>query len=151
VLMGSTLNDGVPLDLFNSSEPRWLGVQFSRPGETEQPRIRMTSVPYALKASDSDSLGGLPASAYLRAPSTASSAGGTTNTGSEATTTESSSAVQLKPHVATGGTVTPNTVSMFFDTAGDLTNSVISQSNGNIGIGSARRCTLFRLVGRTVR
>src|SRR5579883_42848 len=36
VLMGSTLNDGVPLDLFSSAEPRWLSIQFNRPGEVEQ-------------------------------------------------------------------------------------------------------------------
>jgi trimeric autotransporter adhesin len=135
VLMGLTLNDGVPLDLFSSSEPRWLGVQFNRPGETEQPRVRMASVPYALKASDSETLGGLPASAYLRAPSETSGSSGAASAGSAATTVESSSAVQLKPHIATGGTVTPNTISMFFDSAGDLTNSVMFQSNGNIGIG----------------
>src|SRR5580700_4271803 len=28
VLMGSTQNDGVPLELLSAGEPRWLGVQF---------------------------------------------------------------------------------------------------------------------------
>src|SRR5580704_3615316 len=28
LLMGATRNEGTPLDLFNSGEPRWLGVQF---------------------------------------------------------------------------------------------------------------------------
>ena len=67
VLMGATQNDGMPLELFASGEPRWLGVQFNRPGEAEQPRVLLVSVPYALKASDSDTLGGKPASAYLLA------------------------------------------------------------------------------------
>ena len=30
VLMGSTLNDGMPLELFTAGEPRWLGVQLHR-------------------------------------------------------------------------------------------------------------------------
>src|SRR5580704_15347150 len=60
LLMGATRNEGTPLDLFNSGEPRWLGVQFNRPGEVEQPRVLLVSVPYALKASDAETLGGKP-------------------------------------------------------------------------------------------
>jgi hypothetical protein len=67
LLMGTTRNEGMPLDLFSSGEPRWLGVQFNRPGEVEQPRVLLVSVPYALKASDAETLGGRPASAYLLA------------------------------------------------------------------------------------
>jgi hypothetical protein len=66
--MGSTQNDGVPLDLL-TGEPRWLGVQFNRPGEVEQPSVLLASVPYALKSVDAETLGGKPASAYLLAPS----------------------------------------------------------------------------------
>src|SRR5579871_2358345 len=68
-LLGSTRNDGVPVDLFASGESRWLGVQFQRAGEAEQPRLLMASVPYALKAADAETLGGLPASAYQLDPS----------------------------------------------------------------------------------
>ena len=49
-------------------EARWMGLLFARPGEVERPRVRITSVPYALKASDAETLGGRPASAYLLAP-----------------------------------------------------------------------------------
>ena len=52
--------DGV----LNAGEPRWLGAQFNRPGEAEQPRVLMASVPYALKSVDAETLGGKPASAY---------------------------------------------------------------------------------------
>ena len=37
------------------------------PGEVEQPRVLLVSVPYALKAADADTLGGLPASAFVLA------------------------------------------------------------------------------------
>jgi hypothetical protein len=75
VLLGATLNDGLPLELFTSGEPRWLGVRFNRPGENEQPRTLLASVPYALRASDAVTLGGLPASAFLRDPSVSTSPG----------------------------------------------------------------------------
>src|SRR6201984_3523323 len=77
VLMGATQNEGMPLELFATGEPRWLGVHFNRPGEAEQPRTLLVSVPYALKSVDADTLGGKPASAYLlAAPATATSAVG---------------------------------------------------------------------------
>src|SRR5262245_50143105 len=67
LLLGSSKSEGLPADLFTSGEPRWLGVQFSRPGEHEQPRLQLASVPYAMKAIDADTLGGKPASAYALA------------------------------------------------------------------------------------
>ena len=59
-------SEGMPLDLFVSGEPRWLGVQPQLPGEEEQPRVLLVSVPYALKAADAETLGGLPSSAFVR-------------------------------------------------------------------------------------
>jgi hypothetical protein len=57
-------SEGVPLELFAAGEPRWLGVQVELPGEVE-PRVLLVSVPYALKASDADTLGGKPPSAFV--------------------------------------------------------------------------------------
>jgi trimeric autotransporter adhesin len=131
VLMGSTLNDGVPLDLFNSAESRWLGVQFNRSGETEQSRVRLASVPYALKASDAETLGGRPASAYLLAPS-AASPDATASAGANASPLISSNK-SVKPHVAVG---TQNYLSMFTDSSNDLGNSLVYQNGTNVGIGT---------------
>ena len=64
VLLGATHPDGLPPEVFASGEARWMGMLFARPGEVERARVRITSVPYALKASDAETLGGLPASAY---------------------------------------------------------------------------------------
>lgn len=63
VFLGETTSTGIPAELFASGQPRWLGVRAILPGEEEQPRVLMASVPYALKAVDADTLGGLPASA----------------------------------------------------------------------------------------
>src|SRR6266481_293217 len=91
VLLGSTKNEGLPLELFISGEPRWLGVQVNLPKELEQPRVLLVSVPYALKAADAETLGGMPASAFaLAAPSGtvagASVSGTTTQTSSNSKT-----------------------------------------------------------------
>ena len=67
VLLGVTKLEGVPAGVF-SGEPRWLGMRAELPGELEQPRTRLVSVPYALKAADAETLGGLPASAFVRMP-----------------------------------------------------------------------------------
>src|SRR5262245_4429148 len=63
-LLGSTMSDGLPLDVFTSQDRRWLEVHVERSGEPNSPRIMLASVPYALRASDADTLVGKPASAY---------------------------------------------------------------------------------------
>jgi hypothetical protein len=63
-LLGAETRGGLPRELFLSGEARWLGVRVD--SEPELPRILLASVPYALKAGDADTLGGLPASAFVR-------------------------------------------------------------------------------------
>src|SRR5579872_7635457 len=65
VQLGATKANGLPLELFSSGEARWLGVRVN--GGEEQARVLLVSVPYALKAADSQTLGGLPASAFMLA------------------------------------------------------------------------------------
>ena len=65
--LGESTSAGIPAELFVSGQPRWLGVRALLPGEQEQPRVPLASVPYALKAADADTLGGLPASAFMQA------------------------------------------------------------------------------------
>ncbi len=67
VFLGNSASTGIPPELFASGQSQWLGITVLLPGETEQPRVLLASVPYALKAVDADTLGGMPASAYLRA------------------------------------------------------------------------------------
>ena len=72
VLLGATSANGLPSDLFASGEARWLEVQISggKPGQ----RTMLVSVPYAMKAADAATLGGLPASAFLLAGTKSSEA-----------------------------------------------------------------------------
>jgi hypothetical protein len=67
VLLGSTSSEGVPAELFATTEPRWLAVQALVPGREEEPRVLLSSVPYALQAENAQTLGGLPVSAFARA------------------------------------------------------------------------------------
>jgi hypothetical protein len=102
VQLGSSLSGGLPLDVFTSGEARWLGVHAD--GEPEQPRVLLLSVPYALKAADAETVGGLPPSAFMLAvPAAASSAAAPTpvvNSAASAPIAPPTSAVghnQLRP------------------------------------------------------
>jgi hypothetical protein len=56
VLLGVTKPEGIPTDLFSTGEAQWLGIQVQ--GKTEQPRVLLVSVPYALRAAEADTLAG---------------------------------------------------------------------------------------------
>jgi hypothetical protein len=66
VLLGNGTSTGIPAELFASGQSQWLGVRVLLPGEEEHARVLLASVPYALKAVDADTLGGLPSSSYVR-------------------------------------------------------------------------------------
>src|ERR1700721_2312439 len=72
VLLGATRPEGLPVELFSSEQARWVGAQIA--GEAEQPRVLLVSAPYALKARDADTIGGLPPAGFvLAAPADATS------------------------------------------------------------------------------
>jgi hypothetical protein len=123
VLLGSTKPDGLPADIFASEQARWIGVQIEQ--RPEQSRTLLVSAPYALKAGDAETLGGLPPSAFvLAAPATAhgdgSSSSATPAANGEAGAPNSSSNV-----TTTGGTA--NTIPMF-TTATNIQNSILTQT-----------------------
>jgi len=123
VLLGSTQSAGLPLDLFATGEPRWLGAKLELPGEVEQPRVLLVSVPYALKASDADTVGGMPASAFVLAPTGAGAGAEASAPGSVKPTAAKSKA---EPLFTSSGTA--NYIPMFTDSSGDIGNSSIYQS-----------------------
>ena len=132
VLMGSTRADGMPLDLFTATESRWLEVEID---QVKQPRILLGSVPYALKSADADTLGGLPASAYLRVNPPTNS---TTNNSTTVAT------AGVSPLASSG---TPNTVAMFAANGTDVTNSVIYQTGNAVSIGGTASLGAMTLIG----
>jgi YVTN family beta-propeller protein len=71
-LLGATKPEGLPAELFTSEQARWVGVQVE--GQPELPRVLLVSAPYALKAGDAETIGGLPPSAFMLAAPLASGA-----------------------------------------------------------------------------
>ena len=116
VQLGAFSSQGLPNDLFSSGEARWLGVQAE--GQVEQPRVMLLSVPYAMKAADAATIGGLPPSAFVMANSPGNrSAGGRGK--------------------AAPGTETQNFIPIFIDNSGDLGNSILFQAGTTeVGIGT---------------
>src|ERR1700732_4503730 len=118
VQLGSTKPDGIPTDLFTSGEARWLGVQPE--GQVEQPRVLLLSVPYALKAGDAETLGGLPASAFVLAAPPFSAVNN-----AEATST-SASANPAPPATNVTGSGTLDFIPLWTSTS-NIANSVLFQ------------------------
>jgi hypothetical protein len=149
--LGATKPDGMPADVFTSGEARWLGVQPS--GQAEQPRVLLVAVPYAMKAVDAETLGGLPPSAFvLAAPAIAS--GGGSNDGSAGTLNSASGAPPASSNVTTTGG-TANTIPLFTATT-NIQNSAITQTGSGttakIGIGTTTPGTTLDIKGsETVR
>jgi hypothetical protein len=127
--LGATRNEGIPAEVFASGQGRWLGVQPQQ--EPERPRVLMASVPYALKAADAETLGGLPASAFALA--------GTANHG-PVTESAAGSGKPIQPATATQpdqtGSGTTNYITIWTGTT-TLGNSKLYQTAaGNVGLGT---------------
>ena len=138
VQLGAATSGGVPLQLFASGEARWLGIRIN--GGEEQARVLLVSVPYALKAADAQTLGGLPPSAFVLA------APGGGNSGTALPSSPSSSSPQTTtPPV--GGSGTQNYVPLWTDSTGDLGNSILYQvgSGSKARIGINEKSPLFTL------
>jgi hypothetical protein len=128
VALGSTSSQGLPASVFASGEARWLGVEVQ--GHTEQPRVLLMSVPYALKALDAETIGGKPASAFMMAP---------------ASNSKSQSPI-LPP-----GTITGSGTADFvpvFTGASTIGNSKIFQTvGGDVGIGTTTPAAVLDVKG----
>jgi len=124
VLLGSATSQGLPASIFTSGEAHWLGVQVQ--GQEELPRVLLVSTPYALKAGDAETIGGLPPSAFMLAVpanenSPSAPPSGNTN----------NSAPPL------GGSGTADFIPLWTDSSGDLGNSILFQkSTTSVGIGT---------------
>ena len=147
-LLGANSSEGLPLDLFTSSKALWLGVQAQLPGQTEQPRVLLVAVPYALKSSDADTLGGLPASAYMLAPSENAGAG------SSATSTIAfppPSPVQPpgtpSPSGSISGAGTLNFAAMFTGSRTIGNSGIFSSPSGWVGIGTTNPTATLHVYG----
>src|SRR5271165_6285772 len=124
ILLGATRNQGLPTQLFASGEARWLGVQPE--GRPEEPRVVLLSVPYALKAADAETIGGLPPSAFLMAAA---------SPGTAPDQPAVASVPAVKPALSGSGTL--DFVPLWTPNGTTLGNSILFQnSSSNIGVGT---------------
>ena len=122
--LGVTFANGIPLELFATGEARWLEVQVA--GEAAQPRALLVSVPYALKAADAATLGGLPPSAFVLA-----------RPASEAVAAMSPAS---RPNVTSNVTTTGGTlgfVPQFSGVSSIVDSPIFVNTTGEVGIGTA--------------
>jgi hypothetical protein len=136
--LGATKAEGLPVELFTSGEARWLGVQPD--GQAEQPRVLLLSVPYALKAADAETVGGLPPSAFVLA-------NGAPGSGA------------AKSDGVPGSTVTPRNSSVtgkgvldfvpMWDSASDIVDSLIFQKSSEIGINTTAPAATLDVNGKS--
>ena len=142
VQLGATKPEGLPLDLFTSGEARWLGVSINS-GE-EQPRVMLISVPYALKAGDAETIGGLPPSAFVLAnKSQATVAGSQTS----ATAPPTKNNASLPPNPAVTGKGVLNFIPMW-DSTSDIVDSLIFQKSSQIGINTTTPAAMLDVNGK---
>jgi len=143
VQLGATKPEGLPLELFSAGESRWLGVRLN--GGEEQARVLLLSVPYALKAADAETVGGLPASAFLLAAAANGNAAAAASAGAN------SNSASVPPPVS--GTGATDFVPLWLNTTGALGNSVLFQSGtgatAKVGINTTTPVTTLDVAGGT--
>jgi hypothetical protein len=148
VELGSSSRNGLPTELFSTAEARWLGIQAA--GQPEQNRVLLVSVPYALKAKDAETIGGLPPSAFILAPTSGGNLAA--SQGGSSSSTEIPSKPEISP--AVGGAGTQDFIPLWTDANGNLGNSVLYQSgtgsSARIGVNITQPLTTLDVNGMTL-
>jgi len=124
VLLGAGSSIGLPPTVFAAGEARWLGVRTGN-GE-ELPRVLLASVPYAMKAADAETVGGVPARTFVTQQQLATMA----------RTLAAQMAPAVLPQTTPSGTGTANYLAMWTNST-TLGNSLLYQSGSNVGIGTS--------------
>jgi hypothetical protein len=139
VLLGAGSPAGLPMDMFSSGNPLWLGVWPQVDSESELPRVLMVAVPYALKAADADTLGGKPASAYLLSPATSSPGINKYGTPGQAQPTspglQGAGPADRNDESRVRGDGTQNFIPLWIGRR-NLGNSILFQSQNMVGVGT---------------
>ena len=158
VLLGAATSGGFPAELFGTGQSRWLGVTIAR--LPESPRVLLASVPYALKAGDADTLGGLPASSYVTTQQLAArtstpvvAGGGSTiiatpgvATAQSATNAASTEGTQSVIQANPTGSGTTDYIPLW-TSGSNLGNSILFQTGGKIGVGTTTPASTFDING----
>jgi hypothetical protein len=125
VLLGGATPAGLPQTVFAGGAARWLGVSVERGDEQE--RVLLSSVPYAMKSADSESLAGHQAADFV----TQAQLAGLAQKVEKAAATPA-----FQPELTPSGSGTTNVVPLWTSSS-TLGNSVMTQSGAKIGINFA--------------
>jgi hypothetical protein len=139
VLLGAVSSKGLPQAVFSDGQARWVGISVER-GD-EEPRIPLASTPYAMKAGDAQTLGGLSAQSYVTHAQLAA----------VAQSLAAQAVAQIAPSVtAPTGSGTTDYLPLW-TSASNLGNSILYQVNlgpGNsIGVGTTAPSARVHIVG----
>jgi hypothetical protein len=143
LLLGASQPEGLPNDLFSTSQARWVGVEPMLAGVGESPRVLLSGVPYALKSADSETLGGRPASDYV----TLDALNGLVSqqqvqvTGAQ----QQLSSSQLPPATISGTGVT-NYIPIWTNST-TLGDSTLFETAGKVGIGNTAPASTLDVTG----
>ena len=144
-LLGTTTAGGLPAEIFTSEQARWVGVQVS--GQAEQARVLLVSAPYALKAGDAETIGGLPPSAFVLANGSQGAASGAKGASAPASAgVQKNSVPPANPAVTGKGVI--DFIPMW-DSASDIIDSVIFQKTSAIGINTTAPAATLDVNGKT--
>ena len=138
VMLGSTRNEGLPMELFNTSETRWLEAEVNG---LKQPRVQIGSVPYAMLAENAQTLGGLPPSAYLRVTSGVTP--DSTSSANKNAATSNVFSAPFRPQATSGS----GGYLAVFTSSTDLGTSALFQNGNTVTIGGTTSLGAFTLTG----
>jgi len=138
VLLGGTTPAGLPQTVFAGGAARWLGVTVER-GE-EQERVLLSSVPYAMKSADAESLAGHQAADFVTQAQLEGLA-------QKLSKVEQAAAPAFQPELTPpSGSGTTNTVPLWTSSS-TLGNSTITESGNKIGINFAAPTSTLEVGG----
>jgi hypothetical protein len=133
VLLGNASQSGLPQSVFAGGAARWLGVSVER-GQ-EQERVLLSSVPYAMKSADAESLSGHAASDFVTQEQLATLAAKDALPASASAPTDEAAPTVF--HGLTSGPLTgsgtANTIPLWTGTY-TQGNSVMTQNSGTINV-----------------
>ena len=147
VVLGATQSSGIPMEVFSNGQGRWLGVSYN--GGPEQPRVALLSVPYALKAGDAQTIGGLPPSAFVLATSVV----GNTPQSSRADADNATATTAVQPAAGSNVTTTGgnlNTLPLFTSSTNIQSSAITQTGSGTtakIGINTSTPATALDVKG----
>jgi len=133
-LLGVASPAGLPQTVFAGGAARWLGVSVDR--SPEQERVLLSSVPYAMKSADAESLAGHAASDFVTQEQLAALAAASVPAAQASQSAAASPEAHPDGVGPINGVGTTNTIALFTG-ANAIGNSEIVQSGSDIGINEA--------------